>query len=157
MAIQDPSCSGGSPGRDTNETAVLTAWGTAANGQGRSRVRAVLGIDNPWKHVCSNSSQDNPPGYCNEPANRNGNPTIVPADPNEYPGGPAAYDELPRPQLGCSAIDVTLHGETGGNCPPGQNYGYPYPGGKRLVIAGDRSKANCDEGGSSTRGTSIAR
>ncbi len=117
MSIQDPSCGGGSAGRDTNETAVLTAWGTAANGLGRARVRAVLGIDNPWKHVCSNSSQDNPPGYCNEPANRNGNPTIVPADPNEYPGGPAAYDELPRPQLGCSAIDVTLHGETVGNCP----------------------------------------
>jgi len=146
-AIQDPSCTGATPNRDTNETAVLTAWATAANGQGRSRVRGVLGIDNPWKHVCSNSSQDNPPGYCNEPANRNGNPTIVPADPNEYPGGPAAYDELPRPQLGCSAIDVTLHGETIGNCPPGQNYGYPYPSGKRLVLAGDRSKANCDAGG----------
>lgn len=152
VAIQDPSCSGGSPARDTNETAVLTAWGTAANGQGRSRVRGVLGIDNPWKHVCSNSSQDNPPGYCNEPANRNGNPTIVPADPNEYPGGPAAYDELPRPQLGCSAIDVTLHGETVGNCPPGQNYGYPYPSGKRLVVAGDRSKANCDGGGMQYQG-----
>ncbi len=152
VAIQDPSCSGGSPARDTNETAVLTAWGTAANGQGRARVRGVLGIDNPWKHVCSNSSQDNPPGYCNEPANRNGNPTIVPADPNEYPGGPAAYDELPRPQLGCSAIDVTLHGETVGNCPPGQNYGYPYPSGKRLVIAGDRSKANCDGRGDAVPG-----
>ena len=115
-------------------------------------MRAVLGIDNPWKHVCSNSSQDNPPGYCNEPANRNGNPTIVPADPNEYPGGPAAYDELPRPQLGCSAIDVTLHGETAGNCPPGQNYSYPYPGGKRLVVAGDRSKMNCDGGGQAYQG-----
>ena len=110
-AIEDPSCSGGSPARDTNQTAVLTAWGTAANGQGRARVRGVLGIDNPWKHVCANSSQDNPPGYCNEPANRNGNPSIVPADPNEYPGGPAAYDELPTPVLGCSAIDPTLHGK----------------------------------------------
>ena len=88
----------GSPARDTNETAVLTAWGTAANGQGRARVRGVLGIDNPWKHVCSNSSQDNPPGYCNEPANRNGNPNIIPADPNEYPGGPGRVRELPRPQ-----------------------------------------------------------
>ena len=81
-----------------------------------------------------------PPGYCNEPANRNGSPSIVPADPNEYPGGPAAYDDLPRPQLGCSAIDLTLHGETAGNCPPGQNYGYPYPSGKRLVVAGDRER-----------------
>jgi hypothetical protein len=146
-ALADPSCSGGSPARDTNETAVLTAWATAANGLGRARVRAVLGIDNPWKHVCSNSSQDNAPGYCNEPANRNGNPTIVPADPNEYPGGPAAYDDLPRPQLGCSAIDVTLHGETAGNCAPGSLFAYPYPTGKRLVITGDRSQANCDAGG----------
>jgi hypothetical protein len=103
----------------------------------------VLGIDNPWKHVCSNSSQDNYPGYCNEPANRNGNPLIVPADPNEYPGGPAAYDDLPRPLLGCSAIDVTVHGESAGNCPPGQNYTYPYPVGKRLVVQGDASIGNC--------------
>jgi Tfp pilus assembly protein PilX len=146
-SIQDPSCGGASPARDTNETAVLTGWATAGSGQGRARVRAVLGVDNPWKHVCSNSSQDNPPGYCNEPANRNGNPLITPADPNEYPGGPAAYDDLPRPQLGCSAIDPTLHGETAGNCPPGSNYAYPYPSGKRLVVAGDRSKANCDAGG----------
>ena len=98
-----PALAGG-PDRDTNETAVVTAWATAASGQGRARVRAILGVDNPWKHVCSNSSQDNPPGYCNEPANRNGNPTITPADPND-PNGPAAYDDLPRPPLGCSAID----------------------------------------------------
>lgn len=148
-AIQDPSCTGATPGRDTNQTAVLTAWGTAASGQGRGRVRAVLGVDNPWKHVCSNSIQDNPPGYCNEPANRNGNPSIVPADPNEYPGGPAAYDDLPRPQLGCSWVDVTLHGETVGNCPPGQNYSYPYPG-KRLVVQGDASKSNCGTYGGHT-------
>ena len=152
-AIQDPSCSGGLAGRDTNETAVLTAWATAANGQGRARVRAVLGIDNPWKHVCSNSSQDNPPGYCNEPANRNGSPSIVPADPNEYPGGPAAYDELPRPQLGCSAIDVTLHYETVGNCPPGTNDDYPYTLGRRYVVQGDAIKGNCGTfGGVTFRG-----
>jgi Tfp pilus assembly protein PilX len=152
-SLQDPSCGGASPARDTNETAILTAWATAANGKGRTRVRAVLGIDNPWKHVCSNSSQDNYPGYCNEPANRNGNPSIVPADPNEYPGGPAAYDDLPRPQLGCSAIDVTLHGESTGNCPPGQNYSYPYPGGKRLVVQGDASKGSCGTfGGVTFRG-----
>jgi Tfp pilus assembly protein PilX len=143
VAIQDPSCTGATPNRDTNKAAVLTAWGTAGSGQGRARVRAVLGVDNPWKHVCSNSIQDNPPGYCNEPANRNGNPSIVPADPNEYPGGPAAYDDLPHPKLGCSWVDVTLHSETVGNCPPGQNYDYPYPGGKRLVVQGDTSKANC--------------
>ena len=146
-SIQDASCTGATPARDTNETAILTGWATAGGGLGRARVRAVVGIDNPWKHVCSSSSQDNPPGYCNEPANRNGTPTVTPADPLEYPGGPAAYDDLPRPQLGCSAIDVILHGETVANCPPGQNYNYPYPGGKRLVVAGDRSKANCDGGG----------
>jgi hypothetical protein len=150
--IQDPSCTGASPARDTNETAIVTAWATTVNGQGRARVRGVLGIDNPWKHVCSNSSQDNPPGYCNEPANRNGNPSIVPADPNEFPGGPAAYDDLPRPQLGCSAIDVQVHGEITANCPPGQNYTYPYPTGKRLVVAGDRSQANCDGGGMQYQG-----
>jgi hypothetical protein len=70
---------------------------------------------------------------------------IVPADPNEYPGGPAAYDELPRPQLGCSAIDPGIHGAPG--CPPGSIWSYPYPGGQRLVITGDRSKGNCDAGG----------
>ena len=39
------------PGRrlpsDTNETAVLTAWATTASGQGRSRVRAILGDRQP--------------------------------------------------------------------------------------------------------------
>ena len=106
VAIQDPSCSGGSPARDTNETAVLTAWGTAANGQGRSRVRGVLGIDNPWKHVCSNSSQDNPPGYCNEPANRNGNPNIIPGGPERVPRRTRCVRcATPTPVLGCSAID----------------------------------------------------
>jgi Tfp pilus assembly protein PilX len=139
-AIQDPSCSGPSTARDTNETAVLTAWGTAANGQGRSRVRAVLGIDNPWKHVCSNSSQDNPPGYCNEPANRNGSPNIVPADPNEYPGGPAAYDVLPTPVLGCSEIDPTLHDNVAG-C-----------GGARKVVTGDNTFQNCNGGGRTYQG-----
>jgi hypothetical protein len=149
-AIEDASCAGASPARDTNETAVVTAWATAASGQGRARVRAVVGVDNPWKHVCSNSSQDNPPGYCNEPANRNGFPLISPADPNEYPGGPAAYDDLPRPQLGCSAIDPTLHGATAPLCAglPNPNHNsYPYPTGVRLVVTGDRAKANCDGGG----------
>jgi hypothetical protein len=142
-AIQDPSCTTGTPARDTNQTAVVTAWATAGNGLGRARVRAVLGIDNPWKHVCSNSSQDNSPGYCNEPANRNGNPSIVPADPNEYPGGPAAYDDLPRPTLGCSAIDPLLHDPVPGNCPAGTNYDYPYPIGKRLVVQGDATRGTC--------------
>jgi len=153
-AIQDAGCTGATPARDTNETAVVTAWATSSSGQGRARVRAVIGIDNPWKHVCSNSSQDNPPGYCNEPANRNGSPTITPADPNEYPGGPAAYDDLPRPQLGCSDIDPTVHGWTAAGCAAWVAYPgylrqtYPYPAGAtRLVVTGDRSVSNCDGGG----------
>ena len=146
-SIQDPSCTGPSPARDTNGIAVVTAWATAVNGQGRARMRALVAIDSPWRHVCASSRQDNPPGYCNEPANRNGSPSVTPADPNEYPGGPAAYDDLPRPQLGCSAIAPALHGETPGNCPPGQNYAYPYPSGKRLIVLGDRSLAHCDGGG----------
>ena len=140
-SIADPSCGGGTPARDTNETAIVTAWATTTNGQGRARVRAVLGIDNPWKHVCSNSSQDNPPGYCNEPANRNGNPSIVPADPNEYPGGPAAYDDLPRPQLGCSAIDpLRSTSRRWATARPARTTAHPYPVGKRLVVQGDRQQ-----------------
>jgi Tfp pilus assembly protein PilX len=154
-AIQDSSCTGASPARDTNETAVVTAWATAASGQGRARVRAVLGIDTPWKHVCSNSSQDNPPGYCNEPANRNGNPSITPADPNEYPGGPAAYDDLPRPQLGCSEVDPTLHGANAAQCAglPNPSFNsYPYPTGVRLVVTGDATLRNCNGGGQTYQG-----
>jgi Tfp pilus assembly protein PilX len=153
VTIQDSSCTGASPARDTNETAVVTAWATAANGQGRARVRAVLGVDTAWKHVCSSSSQDNSPGYCNEPANRNGTPSITPADPNEYPGGPAAYDDLPRPTLGCSAIDPLLHDPTPGNCPPGANDDYPYTTGRRYVVQGDATKGTCGTfGGVTFRG-----
>jgi hypothetical protein len=141
VAIQDASCSEGTPGRDTNETAVLTAWATAPNGLGRARVRAIVAIDTAWKHVCSSSSQDNPPGYCNERANRNGNPLIFPADPNEQPGGPAAYDDLPRPELGCSAIDPLLHDPIPGNCPAGTNDDYPYTPGRRYVVQG--TKGDC--------------
>jgi hypothetical protein len=93
---------------DNNEVAVITAWATAGpNNQGRSRVRAIVGVDNPWKHVCSNAKPDNN-GYCNEPGNRNGNPTVSPADPND-PNGPQAYDALPKPILGCSRIAPRIH------------------------------------------------
>jgi hypothetical protein len=135
-AIEDTSCPGA---RDENETAVVTAWATTANGQGRARVRGLLAIDNPWKHVCSNSSQDNPPGYCNEPANRNGTPNIIPADPND-PNGPAAYDVLPTPTLGCSEIDPTLHGNVVG-C-----------GGARKVVTGDGTLQDCPGVGRSYQG-----
>jgi hypothetical protein len=135
-AIQDASCPSA---KDTNETAVLTAWATTASVQGRSRVQAILGIDNPWKHVCSNSTQDNPPGYCNEAANRNGNPSISPADPND-PNGPAAYDVLPTPALGCSEIDPGLHGN---NAPCT---------GTRKVVTGDATLQNCNGGGETYQG-----
>jgi len=138
--MQDASCTGATPARDTNETAVLTAWATSSSGQGRSRVRAIIGIDDPWKHVCSNSSQDNPPGYCNEPANRNGNPNVIPADPNEWPGGPAAYDVLPNPTVGCSQIDPTLHGNNLA-C-----------SGTRKVVTGDGTVQNCHGGGQAYQG-----
>jgi hypothetical protein len=136
-AIQDPGCPGQ---RDTNETAVLTGWATAANGLGRARVRAIVAIDTAWKHVCSSSSQDNFPGYCNEPANRNGNPTIIQADPNEYPGGPGAYDVLPTPTLGCSEIDPSLHANHA--CIPSG----------RKVVTGGGTLQNCNGGGHTYRG-----
>ena len=72
--IQDAACGGGSPPRDTNGVAVVTAWATAANGQGRARVRAVVAVDTPWRHVCASSTQDHPPGHCNEAGHRNGKP-----------------------------------------------------------------------------------
>ena len=112
-SIQDASCTGGSPARDTNETAIMTAWATAGSGQGRARVRAVVGVDNPWKHVCSNSSQDNSARLLQracEPE-REPHPSCR-RTRTSTPGGPAAYDDLPRPQLGCSAIDPRVHGAT---------------------------------------------
>ena len=38
---------------DGNDTAVVTAWGQA--GTGRTRVRAILSVDNAWRHVCSDA------------------------------------------------------------------------------------------------------
>lgn len=131
---------------DSNQTAVLTAWAVA--GRGRARVRAVVGVDNPWKHVCSDARPDNN-GYCNDPSNENGNPVIRPADPND-PNGPAAYDDLPRPILGCSRIDPAVHGaEAACAALPmpklfaqpatGPYPAYPPlpPGGPRLVLMGE--------------------
>src|SRR5262245_976352 len=90
---------------DTNQVGVITAWAVAGNG--RSRLRATVGVDNPWKHVCSDAAPDNN-GLCNDPGNRNGNPTVQPADPND-PNGPRGYTTLPLPTLGCSRIDNQLH------------------------------------------------
>jgi hypothetical protein len=132
---------------DYNETAVITAWAESANG--RSRVRAMVAVDNPWKHVCSNAKPDNN-GYCNEALNRNGNPTITPSDPND-PNGPAAYNTLPYPVLGCSRIAPALHKNNADTvlfqnavCGPGGAHNnmktYPYPTGAgvpRFVLMGE--------------------
>jgi Tfp pilus assembly protein PilX len=128
---------------DHNEIGVLTAWATSNSG--RARVRAVVGVDNPWKHVCSNAKPDNN-GYCNEPGNRNGSPEISPADPSD-PNGPAAYEDLPRPVLGCSRVAPGLHRgphalgtQVGGCAANGLMYTYPYPvafnAPPRLVLMG---------------------
>ncbi len=125
---------------DTNQVAVLTAWAVVgSNETGRARVRAVVGVDSPWKHVCANAKPDNN-GFCNEPGNRNGSPTVTPADPND-PNGPQAYTDLPRPLLGCSKIAPMLHTATPANCAsyPGI-YAYPYPtgaGAPRMVMMGE--------------------
>jgi Tfp pilus assembly protein PilX len=126
---------------DANEVAVVTAW--AISGQGRSRVRARVGVDTPWKHVCSTARPD---GLCNEPGRRNGTPAVTPADPND-PNGPRAHDDLPRPYLGCSRVASGLHRAPGvpvatqhGLCQGfPQMYAYPYPTGggtPRLVMTG---------------------
>lgn len=107
--IVDPNCAvAGSEAIDNNETAVITAW--AAAGVGKARVRAIVGIDNVWKHVCSTTTADT---YCNDDSNTNGNPTITPGDPND-PNGPSLFDDLPRPVLGCSRVDPTIHLGVGG-------------------------------------------
>ena len=135
---------------DYNETAVITAWSQAGNG--RARVRAIVAVDNPWKHVCSDAKADNN-GYCNDPGNRNGNPTVSPADPND-PNGPSAYNNLPRPTLGCSRIAPELHrgpylaAIQTAQCKvtfPGM-YTYPYPVAfnvvPRFVLMGDDPATN---------------
>ena len=91
---------------DTNETAVLTSWATV--GTGRSRVRAALYVDNPWKHVCSNSQNDPGGPFCNSAGNTKGNPAVTPSDPQD-PNGPRGYVDLPRPVIGCSRIDASVH------------------------------------------------
>jgi Tfp pilus assembly protein PilX len=90
---------------DTNEKAVVTAWGVA--GTGRVRVRAMVYVDNPWNHVCADAAPDNG-GYCNDTRNTKGNPAVIPADPNDA-NGPRAYSDLPRPIIGCSRIDPAVH------------------------------------------------
>lgn len=109
-AIQDTGCP--TP-TDSNEAAVLTAWGTV--GSGRARVRALVTQDNVWKHVCSDS-QNNPSGLlCNQAGNQSGNATLVPADPGD-PHAIRDFPALPLPIIGCSQIDPTLHGMNLNTC-----------------------------------------
>jgi hypothetical protein len=96
---------------DKNETAVLTSW--AVVGNGRSRVRGWVYIDNPWKHVCANSQNDPGGPFCNSAGNTKGNPTVVPSDPQD-PNGPRGFAQLPLPIIGCSRIDPTVHRNTAG-------------------------------------------
>jgi hypothetical protein len=141
-AIQEPAACTNLA--DTNGTGVITAW--ARVGTGRARVRAIVTVDHAWKHVCSDARPD-ANGYCNDPGNQQGNPSVSPSDRND-PNGPQAWDDLPRPTLGCSAVDPTVHDATAG-CAL-QSCDYPYtscPTGQRLVVTGDRSLRNCDGGG----------
>ena len=109
--LQDEGCSAA---LDRNGLAVLTGW--AEVGVGRSRARAWVAVDRPWDHVCARVARDLG-GHCNELDGRNGIPLVTPADPDD-PHGPAAFDRLPAPILGCSTIDPGLHGASSG-CPPG--------------------------------------
>jgi Tfp pilus assembly protein PilX len=97
---------------DTNQTAVITAWAEVGSGQSvaRSRVRAIVGVDNPWRHVCATQTAES---TCTDPVNQAGNPTIQPADTG-HPNGPKTYPVMPHPTLGCSAIDPTMHGNDAG-------------------------------------------
>jgi hypothetical protein len=115
---------------DTNHTAVITAWATVGSGNSiaRARARAIVGTDDPWKHVCSSATASS---TCTDPINQSGNPTITPSNPG-HPNGPKTYNTLPHPQLGCSQIDPTMHGNVAG-CT-----------GTRLVITGDATKMNCN-------------
>ncbi len=137
---------------DFNETAVITAWAQA--GSGRSRVRAIVAVDNPWKHICSDAKPDNG-GYCNDALNANGTPTVNPADPND-PNGPRGYNDLPRPILGCSRVAPELHAgaynptlvqrpQCGAPNFPGM-YTYPYPvpfnAAPRFVLMGEDPATN---------------
>lgn len=124
---------------DTNQTAVVTAWATVGTGNSaaRARVRAIVGTDDPWRHVCSTATAS---GTCVDPNNQSGNPTINPSDPG-HPNGPRAYPTLPHPVLGCSAIDPTMHGAVPG-CPPGA----------RKVLTGDAALMNCNGGGENYAG-----
>ena len=134
---------------DTNKTAVITAWATA--GAGRSRVRVIVGVDSAWNHVCASIRSS---GYCpDDEKGGGGTPNVFPSDPSD-PNGPAVYNDLPHPPLGCSQIDPTMHNSSSGACTI-QSCPYPYAActalGTRLVITGDSTKQACnDPGGGAT-------
>jgi Tfp pilus assembly protein PilX len=107
---------------DNNHRAVLTAWATVGTGAGRARVRAMLGEDDAWKHVCADSKNDANGGICTK--NTKGNPTVSPSD-QSHENGPKGFDELPRPIIGCSRIDPQLHGQNFSTCTSPNLFAYP--------------------------------
>jgi hypothetical protein len=133
--LQDTNCGTGTRNTvDNDRIAVMTAWATVGSGQtvGRARVRALIGVDDPWKHVCSSAIVNE---TCTHPDNiiGGGQPIIQPAD-TTHPNGPKTYPLLPMPPRGCSQIDPTMHGGTSttGDC------------GGRPVITGDAAKMDCN-------------
>ncbi|MGH2651983.1 MAG: hypothetical protein ACRDHK_12335, partial [Actinomycetota bacterium] len=86
---------GPSPAVDANQRVVLTALGiTRGPGSrvmGRTRIRAWLTNDDPWKHVCGNGDGV----LCTDPPN-NQNAEITPDDPNDM-NGPRTFPEIPVP------------------------------------------------------------
>ena len=127
---------------------MLTAWATS--GGGRARMRAIVGVDSAWRRVCAAARPDRA-RYCDAPGDGSGKPALTPADPNDV-HGPAAYDDLPRPILGCSRIAPGLHrgphtlaAQLGGCLAHPAMYSPPYPvahgGPPRLVVMGEEPAA----------------
>jgi len=141
-SVQDTNCADSDRNDDDeNQTAVLTAWAKVGSGQtvGWARVRAIVGVDDPWKHVCSSATVNS---TCTDPINQSGNPTINPADTAD-PHGPKTYPTLPNPTLGCSAIDQTMHSPV---------VPCTSPGGRQVMVGVAGDPRNCNGGGQSYSG-----
>jgi len=121
---------------DDNGRAVVTAWATA--GAGRARVRAIVSVDHPWLHVCAWARVAGA-GRCDQPSVASDSVRLIPADPSD-PNGPAAYDSLPTPRVGCSTVDPTVHGSA------------PAPSCTRPALSGDAIRQNCHGGGQAYAG-----
>jgi len=95
------------PGHEPPLIAALRQWLGGWPGIGR----IVTGMASAWTTPGSTSAPTPSPttmGSANDPGNRNGNPSVSPADPSD-PNGPRGYTGLPMPTLGCSRIDTLLH------------------------------------------------